>query len=82
LQLKPDATYAFSLNGDVGRWGSASGTWKQGDAAIELHETSNDGHVKFPNVFKILSDGSLNLTYDGPYYSTGGTNLLPRQCAR
>ena len=83
LQLIVDGTYIFSLDGDVGRWGSASGTWKQTGAAIVLHETSDDGHVTFPSILPLLGDGSLKLAYDGPYYSSRkGTNLLPRKCAR
>jgi len=82
LQLNPDASYVFTLNGDVGRWGEASGTWEQKDSAIVLHEASNDGYVKFPSVLKILGDGSLKLDYHGRYYSEGGTNLLPIKCVR
>ena len=83
LRLKSDGSYEFALNGDVGRWGISSGKWEERAEVVVLHETSNDGHVRFPSVLPLLGDGSLKLVYDGPYYSSkGGTNLSPWKCVR
>ena len=80
LRLNADKTYKFVLRGDISTWGTASGTWEQKAGFVSLVQSPSTDIIKFPANFEILTDDSLRLEYNGPGYSTGGTDLIPMKC--
>lgn len=82
LRLNPDQTYRFKLIGDIGTWAESSGSWIQDQKYVLLTETSKliKFDLKLPKEMKILKNGSLSFKYQGAFYSSGGTDLVPSKC--
>jgi hypothetical protein len=82
LRLNPDRTYRFDLIGDIGTWAESSGKWTRDQKNILLTQLSNSSKfdIKFPATLKIVKQGSLSFEYDGAFYSSGGTDLVPSKC--
>jgi hypothetical protein len=82
LRLNPDLSFQFKLIGDIGTWAESSGTWARNQQDILLAQESalNRFDIAFPATLKILGNGSLRFKYDGAFYSSGGTDLVPSKC--
>jgi len=80
LQLETDGSYKTKLQGDIGIWGEASGTWTQEAGVVRVSERINKSSIKFPAAFSVQRNHSLKFSYEGAGYSSGGTNLIPSKC--
>jgi hypothetical protein len=80
LHLQSGGNYQFKLQGDIGTWGEASGTWDQERENIRFFQTSTKDLIAFPSHLQVQRSGSLKFDYQGAGYSAGGTDLIPRRC--